>query len=325
MEKPIVVVNGLVRKDMISALQEECEVRQWTKPEKMPREILKEWLADAEGFIPVMTPVDEDLIAAAPKLKVVAQAAIGYDNIDIDALTKRHIPYGNTPHVVTESVAELAMGLVVCASRRIMENALFVKEGRWMERPSNIKGYDLSRMTMGIIGFGAIGISLSRRARAFGMRIIYHNRHPREDDRLYMATYKSLDELFEEADVVVCALPLTKETEHMIGADAFKRMKKSAIFVNVGRGKVVDTEALAKALEEGDIDYAALDVVDPEPLSPEHPLLQTGKCLLVPHIGTYTNRTRKDMAMLTVRNILAGVKEEPLPACVNEEVNYRNK
>lgn len=324
-KKPIVVVPGLMRKDALAELEKHCEVRQWDKAEPMPRELLKEWLVDADALVVVKCQVDGDLIEGAKNLKVVAQAAVGYDNVSIEDLTARRIPYGNTPRVLDESVAELAMGLTICASRRIVENVDYVRSGKWMDRYPDFKGIDLSRATMGIIGMGNIGLSISRRARAFGMTVIYHNRNRRKDDHLYMTTYVSLDELLEKSDVVMCVLPLTKETEKLIGKEFFQKMKKSSLFVNVGRGKVVDTDALAEALQSGEIDYAALDVVDPEPFSPNHPLLKTGKCIITPHVASYTNRTRKEMAFLMVENILRGIKEEPLATCVNEAVNYKKE
>ena len=241
----------------------------------------------------------------------------------MDALTARHIPYGNTPDVLTETTAELAFTLMAAASRRIYENAQFVKDGKWAERPSNIKGKDLSRMTLGIIGMGKIGVSVSRRARAFGMTVQYHNRNRRNDDSLLMTTYVSLGKLLTTSDVILVMAPLTEETYHLIDAEAFEMMKETALLVNVGRGKIVDTDALVKALETGQIDYAALDVVDPEPIGADHPLLKTGKCLVVPHIGSFTDRTRKDMAMLTAKNLIAGVHGKPLLTCVNESVNYK--
>ena len=283
MDKPVVVVPGLVRKDAVAYLSEHVTVRQWTEKEKMPKEVLKEWLRDADGLWSINHfTVDEDLVKDAPNLKVIAQASVGYDNIDVDALTARHIPYGNTPDVLTETTAELAFTLMAAASRRIYENAQFVKDGKWAERPSNIKGKDLSRMTLGIIGMGKIGVSVSRRARAFGMTVQYHNRNRRNDDSLLMTTYVSLGKLLTTSDVI-----------------------------------------LVKALETGQIDYAALDVVDPEPIGADHPLLKTGKCLVVPHIGSFTDRTRKDMAMLTANNLIAGVHGKPLLTCVNESVNYK--
>ena len=323
MSKPIVVVPGLVRKDVVAYLSEHVTVRQWTEKEKMPKEVLKEWLREADGLWSINHfTVDEDLVKDAPNLKVIAQASVGYDNIDIDALTARHIPYGNTPDVLTETTAELAFTLMAAASRRIYENAQFVKDGKWVERPSNIKGKDLSRMTLGIIGMGKIGVSVSRRARAFGMTVQYHNRNRRNDDSLLMTTYVSLGKLLTTSDVILVMAPLTEETYHLIDAEAFEMMKETALFVNVGRGKIVDTDALVHALETGQIDYAALDVADPEPIGADHPLLKTGKCLVVPHIGSFTDRTRKEMAMLTANNLIAGVHGKPLLTCVNESVNY---
>ena len=323
MSKPIVVVPGLVRKDVVAYLSEHVTVRQWTEKEKMPKEVLKEWLREADGLWSINHfTVDEDLVKDAPNLKVIAQASVGYDNIDIDALTARHIPYGNTPDVLTETTAELAFTLMAAASRRIYENAQFVKDGKWVERPSNIKSKDLSRMTLGIIGMGKIGVSVSRRARAFGMTVQYHNRNRRNDDSLLMTTYVSLGKLLTTSDVILVMAPLTEETYHLIDAEAFEMMKETALFVNVGRGKIVDTDALVHALETGQIDYAALDVVDPEPIGADHPLLKTGKCLVVPHIGSFTDRTRKEMAMLTANNLIAGVHGKPLLTCVNESVNY---
>lgn len=324
MDKPVVVVPGLVRKDAVAYLSEHVTVRQWTEKEKMPKEVLKEWLRDADGLWSINHfTVDEDLVKDAPNLKVIAQASVGYDNIDVDALTARHIPYGNTPDVLTETTAELAFTLMAAASRRIYENAQFVKDGKWAERPSNIKGKDLSRMTLGIIGMGKIGVSVSRRARAFGMTVQYHNRNRRNDDSLLMTTYVSLGKLLTTSDVILVMAPLTEETYHLIDAEAFEMMKETALLVNVGRGKIVDTDALVKALETGQIDYAALDVVDLEPIGADHPLLKTGKCLVVPHIGSFTDRTRKDMAMLTANNLIAGVHGKPLLTCVNESVNYK--
>ncbi|MDY5786677.1 D-glycerate dehydrogenase [Veillonella caviae] len=322
-KKPVVVVNGLVRKDAMAYLAEHVEIRQWTEKTVMPREILKEWLKEADGLWSVRPlTVDGDLIKDAPNLKVIAQAAVGYDNVKIDELTAAGIPYGNTPGVLNETVAELAFTIIATASRRILENVTFVKSGRWAERPSNIKGFDLSRRTLGIIGMGAIGLAISRRARAFGMTVVYHNRHPRQDDAIYRTTYMELDELLATSDVVCIMAPLTDETYHMCDAEFFKKMKSTALFVNVGRGPIVDTEALIEALKTGVIDYAALDVTDPEPLPADHPLLSLDNCLIVPHIGSYTDRTRYDMSILTADNIIAGVHKQRLKCCVNEEVNY---
>lgn len=323
--KPVVVVNGWIREDSLDYLKEHVEVRQWTEDRPMPRDILKEWLREADGLFSVRPlTIDGDLIEKASHLKVVAQPSVGYDNVKIEDLTAKGIPFGNTPGVLNETVAELAFTLVCTASRRIIENVDYVNSGLWKEKGGPvIKGFDLSRRTLGIIGLGAIGLSISRRARAFGMTVLYHNRHPRKDDHLYMTTYTDMDTLLRESDVVLVVTPLTEETKGMCNEEFFKKMKKTALFVNVGRGKIVDTNALKEALETGEIDYAALDVTDPEPLPGNHPLLKTGKCLVVPHIGSFTDRTRKDMYDLTVENLIAGVYERPLKTCVNQEVNYK--
>lgn len=324
MSKPVVVVPGFARKDALAYLGEHVTIKQWQEPGVMPRDLLKEWLKDADALWSVNgVSVDADLVANAPNLKVIAQASVGYDNINIADLTAAKIPYGNTPEVLTETVAELAFTLVVTAQRRILENFEFVKSGQWANGDAPIKGRDLSRTTLGIIGMGSIGVSISRRARAFGMTVIYNNRHPRKDDNLYITTYKPLDELLATSDVVLVMAPLTDETYHMINKEAFQKMKKDALFVNVGRGKIVDTDALVWALNNGEIEYAALDVTDPEPLPADHPLLKTGKALVVPHIGSYTDRTRRDMAFLTADNILLGLQGKPLKTCVNPEVNYK--
>jgi len=324
MSKPIVVISGPVRRDGLTYLKEHVEVRQWQEKEDMPRDILKEWLREADGlWCTRSVKVDADLVANAPKLKVIAQASVGYDNVVIQDLTDKNIPYGNTPDVLTETVAEHAFLLVVAAMRRLPEVIDFVKSGEWERRDCPHKGRDVSRLTLGIIGMGNIGISISRRARSFGMTVLYHNRTPRLDDNLYMTTYVSMETLLKESDVVLVAAPLTDETYHMINADVFKAMKKDALLVNIGRGKIVDTDALVRALETGEIAQAALDVTDPEPLPQDHPLMKNPNCLITPHIASFTDRTRKNMAFLTVENLVNGVQEKPLKTCVNQEVNYK--
>lgn len=326
MQKPVVVVPGLVRKDALAYLAEHCEIRQWQETTKMPRELLKEWLKEADGLWSTgHFRIDKDLLQDAKNLKVVAQASVGFDNIVVDELTELGIPHGNTPDVLTETVAEHTFTLIACAMRRICENMAFVTSGQWEKRPSNIKGTDLSRATLGIIGMGSIGVSVSRRARAFGMTVIYNNRKPRQDDDLYMTTYVDIDTLLRDSDVVLVTAPLTPETQYMINREIFKKMKNTALFVNVGRGKIVDTDALVEALETGEIDYAALDVTDPEPLPADHPLLKTGKVLVTPHVASFTDRCRKDMAMLTADNLIRGTRRQPLKTCVNPEVNYPAK
>lgn len=323
--KPLVIVNGWIREEALAKLQESVEVRQWTQEGIMPREILKEWLVDADGLFSVRPlTVDADLVEKAQHLKVVAQPSVGYDNINITDMTAKGIPVGNTPGVLNETVGELAFTLICAASRRILENHMYVASGAWVHNGGpQIKGVDLSRRTLGIIGMGGIGVTIARRANAFNMDVLYHNRHPRQDDSQTGAQFAELDALLAKSDVVCVMAPLTEATKYMCNDEFFRKMKKSALFVNVGRGKIVDTDALVRALQMGEIDYAALDVTDPEPLPQDHPLLATDRVLIVPHIGSFTDRTRSDMYMLTVDNLIAGVNEQPLITCVNQEVNYK--
>lgn len=323
-EKPLVIVAGKVRPDGLAKLAEGATIKQWQEPTPMPRSILKEWLREADGlWSSKHIKVDADLLASAPKLKVVAQDSVGYDNIVISDLTAKRIPHGNTPHVLTDTVAELAFTLVAAANRRIVENVEFVKQGSWTKQSPIHIGRDLKGSRLGIIGLGEIGLAIAKRAQAFGMQILYHNRTRRKDDEVQNLTYCTKADLLANSDTVLVMTPLTEATRGMISSEEFALMKKDALFVNVGRGAVVDTAALVTALETGQIAYAALDVVDPEPLPKDHPLLATGKVMIVPHIGSFTNETRHKMAILTANNLIAGIHKRPLPACVNEGVNYK--
>lgn len=329
MGKPIIVIPGKVRQEGIDELKKHVEVREWQEVGTMPRDLLKEWLKDADGLWATKDQkVDKDLLNNASNLKVVVTASVGYDHINVNELTELGIPVGNTPGVLTETVAEFAFSLILTARRRIYENIQYVFNNRWKDSDSLVKGpigRDVSRQTLGIIGMGKIGLSVSRRARAFGMTVIYHNRHPRKDDNLFMTKYVPLDDLLSQSDVVLVTAPLNNDTYHMVDAAWFKKMKNSALFVNIGRGRIVETGALVEALTNGEIDYAALDVTDPEPISADHELIKTGRCIVTPHIASYTNRCRTDMALLAVENLLKGVYLEPLTTCVNSEVNYTNK
>lgn len=322
MEKPKVVVAGPFLPEGIKRLSEHCEVRQWTDSATIERALLKEWIADADGLIiHGKIKADEDLLSAGKKLRVMAQAMVGYDNVSIDACNARKILYGNTPDVLVETTAELAFGLLVCVARRINEGWDFVRAGKWQpDKPIIPYGIDLSGRTLGIIGMGRIGVAVARRAKAFNMDVIYHNRNPRKDDLEIGTRYCSLDDLLVESDAIIVLTPFTPETRGLFGKTEFEKMKDSAIFVNVARGAVVQTDALTEALQLGNIAYAALDVTDPEPLPPDHPLLNAPNILITPHIGSFTERTRNDMAMMTIDNMLAGLFGNKMPACVNPKV-----
>ncbi len=323
MTKYKVVMTNRLMEPALQNILANCEVKLWEKAEPIPREQLIEWLKDAQGLIASgNVRVDEELLQHAPELKVIAQAAVGYDNIDIAACTKRGIPFGNTPGVLVETTAELTFGLLLCAARRLHEAWNFVKGGHWVPGNNISFGMDLTGKTLGVVGMGQIGVAVARRARAFGMNIIYHNRNRRSDEPQIGAVYRSFTELLTEADCIIVLTPLAAETRGLFGRKEFALMKKTAYFVNASRGAVVDTQALLEALETGKIAYAALDVTDPEPLPGNHPLLKLPNILIAPHIGSATVETRTAMAVLTADNLLAGLAGKPLPACVNRSVNY---
>lgn len=324
MSKYKVVVTGRIMPAGLAMLKEQCEIYQWEQTPRPRVEELSEWLRDAEGlFVSTNMPVNEQLLAAAPRLRVIAQPAVGYDSVDIPACTNRKIPFGNTPGVLVETTAELAFGLLLTAARRIHEGWDWVRAGKWQPGVLMPFGVDLYGKTLGIVGMGAIGSAVARRAQASGMKVIYSNRKPRPDQDALKAEYRLFDELLAEADFIVVLTPLTAESRGMFGEKEFAKMKPTAYFINAARGAVVDTQALYKALDEKQIAYAALDVTDPEPLPADHPLLTLSNILVVPHIGSATTETRNKMAMLAAENLLLGLAGKPLVTCVNQEVNYR--
>jgi lactate dehydrogenase-like 2-hydroxyacid dehydrogenase len=252
------------------------------------------------------------------KLKVVSNMAVGVDNIDISACTLRRIPVGNTPGVLTEGTADLTMAILLGISRRILEASLDAQEGRWKTwSPTGWLGSDLNGATFGIIGMGKIGRAVAKRARAFGMAVIYTDKDEWSET---WAINVNLNTLLEQSDFISVHTPLNENTYHLINSQTINQMKPNAILVNAARGAIVDTDALVHALKNGRIAGAALDVTDPEPLPPGHPLYTLKNCLVVPHIGSATKNTRRRMAELACYNLLAGLDNHPLPNCVNPEV-----
>ncbi|HWR43779.1 D-glycerate dehydrogenase [Sporomusa sp.] len=326
MDKYKVVIAGRIMPPALAAIQEQCEVLQWDRPVPPTLSQLTRWLQDAEGlFVLPNIAVNEELLAAAPKLRVIAQPAVGYDNIDIQACTNRKIPFGNTPGVLVETTADLAFGLLLTAARRIHEGWDWVRAGKWQPGASLPLGVDLYGKTLGIVGLGAIGTAVARRAQASGMKVIYHNRRPRPNHEVLGVEYRLFEDLLTEADFIVVLTPLTPESRGLFGAKEFARMKPTVYFINAARGAVVDTQALYNALADGQIAYAALDVTDPEPLPADHPLIKLPNILIAPHIGSATTETRNKMALLAAENLLLGLAGKPLVTCVNTEVNYRQQ
>lgn len=280
-------------------------------------------LGDADGLYTLLTiPVTAALLDQAPRLRVVSNMAVGVDNIDLEACTRRGIPVGHTPGVLTDGTADLAMTLLLAIARRVLEASQDARRGRWKTwSPTGWLGDDLDGATLGIVGLGKIGQAVAQRAAGFGVNLVYTDtdEHPEIESKLG-ARRLDLEALLRQSDFVSLHVPLTDQTRGMIGERALRAMKPTAILVNTARGPVVDTAALTVALQEGWIRAAALDVTDPEPLPPDHPLYALDNCLVVPHIGSATRNTRRRMAERACENLLAGLEDRRLPFCANPRV-----
>lgn len=289
----------------LDRLSAEHDVEVW--PEQLPpgREELLARAPELEGLLSLLTdPVDAELIDAAPALRAISNYAVGTDNVDLDAASERGIPVGNTPEVLTESTADLALALILGVSRRLVEGDAYVRRGDWHTwEPELLLGRDLHGATVGIVGRGRIGQAVGRRLEGFGCELLYTD----------VGVGVSLEELLERSDFVTLHCPLTPDTRGLIDDEALGRMKATAYLVNTSRGPVVDTEALTRALNEGEIAGAALDVTDPEPLPGDHPLLEAPGLLVLPHIASATHATRERMAEMAVDNLLAGLAGKPMP------------
>ena len=321
--KPKVYVTRKVPEEGIVMLQRDCEVEVWEGELPVPRDVLLEKVRDIDGLYCLLTErVDQELLDAAPRLRVVSNMAVGYDNVDVAACTSRGIPVGNTPGVLTGTTADLTFALLMAAARRIVEGADYVRAGRWKTwGPMLLMGPDLHGATLGIVGLGRIGQAVARRARGFDMRILYHDIQPMtEAEAALGVTYVDMDTLLAESDFVTLHVNLTEATYHLISREELRKMKSTAVLVNASRGGVIDPEALHEALRDGEIAYAALDVTEPEPIPEDDPLLSLPNCIVVPHIGSASIATRTKMATMAAENLLAGLRGEPLPNCVNPEV-----
>jgi glyoxylate reductase len=296
----------------IERLAAEHETDVWPGPEPPPRDTLLARAREAEALLTLLTDrVDAELLDACPNLRAVANYAVGTDNVDLDEATRRGIAVGNTPGVLTEATADLALALMLAAARRLVEADAAVRAGDWPTwQPGAFLGYDLSGATLGIVGFGRIGRAVARRADGFGMTVVQSSR----------SGGVALDELLAGSDFVSVHAPLTEATRGLIGERELSVMKRSAILVNTARGPLVDGAALERALRNGEIAGAALDVTDPEPLPAGHPLLSAPGLTVVPHIGSATHRTRTAMADMSVDNLLAALAGQRMPHCANPEV-----
>jgi glyoxylate reductase len=321
-----VFVSRRIPDDGLDLIREACDLELWDDELPPPRAELLRAVAGCEGILTLLTDrVDDELLdAAGPQLRVVSDLAVGYDNVDVPACTRRRIAVGNTPGVLTETTADLAFALLMAGARRIAEGDRLVRAGGWRTwGPLAFLGTDVHGSTLGIVGFGRIGQAVARRAAGFGMTLLYAGRHraaPGEEAAAGGASFVPLDELLARSDFVSLHVPLGPATRHLIGAAELRRMKPTAILINTARGPVVDQAALYEALRDGVIGGAALDVTDPEPMPGDDPLLTLDNCLVVPHIASASRATRGRMAAMAAANLIAGVRGERLPNPVNPEI-----
>ena len=321
--KPPIYITRRLPEPALQSLLEVCEVEIWDQDVPPPYEMIMDRVRDKEALLCLLTDrIDAALMDAAPGLKAISQCAVGYDNVDVGAATARGIPVGNTPGVLTDATADFAFTLLMAAARRIGEAIDYVRDGRWNTWGLTLLlGQSVYGATLGIVGLGRIGQALARRAGGFDMKILYYDavRQPEAEAELGVE-YRALEDLLRESDFVSLHVGLTEETRGLMDARTFALMKPTAILVNTSRGPVVDPEALYKALKDGQIGYAALDVTDPEPLPADHKLLELPNLIVAPHIASATVRSRNLMASRAVQNLIAGLRGEQLPYCVNPEV-----
>jgi len=325
MTTPKILVTRLIPTPGLLLIKEHFQPDVWTPDQPIPRDELFQRARGVDGLLCMLTEkIDDELMdAIGPQLKVISNMAVGVDNVDIPAATQRGIPVGNTPGVLTDATADQAFALMMAAARRVTESERFLRAGKWLNwSPGLLLGADISGATLGIVGLGRIGRAVAQRAQGFNMRVLYHSPNAKPAPG---ARSVDLDTLLRESDFVSIHVPLKAETRHLVNADFFSKMKPNAILVNTSRGGVLDQTALYHALKEQRIFAAALDVTDPEPLPMDSPLLELENCIIVPHLGSATRQTRDKMALLAAQNLLAGIRGEHLPHCVNPQIYDREK
>jgi lactate dehydrogenase-like 2-hydroxyacid dehydrogenase len=317
--KPKVFVARRLPPKTAKIVSDNCDAEVWAGDNPPSRADIFAGVRGKRGILVLLTDlVDAQVMRAAPDLRVISNCAVGVDNIDLAEAAARRIPVGNTPDVLTDATADLTFALLLASARRIVEGVEYVKAGKWKTWDLQLLlGADLQGRTLGIIGYGRIGRAVARRATGFGLRVIFH------DPIIPVGTEPGamdLPQLLGESDFVSVHVPLKAATRHLIDDDCLHKMKPSAVLVNTSRGPVVDHDALYKALKQGWIASAALDVTEPEPLPSDSPLLELPNCIVVPHLGSASRWTREQMAILAAENLVEGVHGRRLPHCVNPEV-----
>ena len=320
MNQPKIFITRVIPSPGLNLVREHFLPVAWADEMPPTREKLLEHVRGVDGLLCLLTEkIDGELMdAAGPQLKVISSMSVGVDHIDVAAATARGIPVGNTPGVLTDATADQAFALLLAAARRVTEAERFLRAGKWVTwQPSLLLGADLVGATLGIVGFGRIGQAIAKRAQGFDLRVLYHSPNAQP---AYGAKPVDLDTLLHESDFVSINVPLKAETRHLVNAEFLAKMKPNAILVNTARGGVLDQTALYDALKSKRIFAAALDVTDPEPLPMDCPLLELENCIIVPHLGSASQKTRDMMSLLAAQNLIAGLKGERLTHCVNPQV-----
>ncbi|MCD1162242.1 2-hydroxyacid dehydrogenase [Peribacillus frigoritolerans] len=309
--KPKIYITRKLPEQIIEGLSRNYDVRMWDQEDiPVPREVLVEEMKEVEGLLCLLTEqIDESLIEQAPNLKIIANMAVGHNNIDVQSATKRGIMVTNTPGVLTETTADLTFGLLLATARRMMEAEDYLRSGKWETwSPMQLTGQDVHGATLGIIGLGRIGEALAKRAKGFDMNLVYFNRSRKyEQEKELGIEYQPLEKLLQISDFVCVMLPLTADTAYMIGKEQLELMKGTAVLINTARGGIIDEKALYQTLENREIWAAGLDVFEEEPVPLDHPLLTLPNVVTLPHIGSASIATRMKMATLAVQNLVDGL------------------
>jgi glyoxylate reductase len=324
MSAPKVFVSRVIAQEALDIIAQATEMEVWPEELPPPYEVFLEKARNADGLLTLLTDkVDSNLMDRSPRLRVISNMAVGYDNIDIKEATRHHIVVGYTPGVLTETTADFAFALLMAAARRVVEADVYTRQGQWRTwAPMVLLGQDIHNATLGIIGLGRIGTEVARRAKGFNMNVIYYDsvrRSRKEEKKLGVEYVSELPTLLSRSDFISVHVPLTPETNHLIGANEFALMKPTAVFINTSRGPIVDQKALYEALKKGQIFTAAIDVTETEPIPPDDPLLTLNNIIIAPHIASASYPTRTKMAMMAAENLLAGLRGEVPPNCVNPE------
>jgi glyoxylate reductase len=323
MAKPKVFVTRIIPEKGLEIVRDFCEVELWLNELPPSRTELLQHARGMDGLLCLLTDrIDGEVMdTAGSQLKVISNHAVGFDNIDVPAATTRKLPVGNTPDVLTDATADFAFALMMAVARRIPEAERYVHDGKWKTwGPMTLLGVDLQGATLGLIGFGRIGKAVARRATGFDMRVIYYDPKEKKYDPDTKAVQADFETLLKESDFISLHTPLTSDTRHMINREAFSKMKPSAVLINTSRGPVVDMAALYEVLREKRIFGAGLDVTEPEPLPLDSPLLTLDNIVIAPHIASASQTAREKMSWMAAQNLIAGLKGERLPNCVNPQV-----